>query len=120
MSKAEAITILGAVKDLVEVDVAEDIFDSQLLAIINTGMVFLKNQAIPVGAINADTGLDDFNMLKDDDIHIVIAWLHLYCLQRFDRTLSAGQGQSATVSWIDREMTNFIMHLKVRYDNGSK
>ena len=107
-------SVLDDLKNLLEVDIEETIFDAQLLLYANSGIAYLKNNGIPVERIGTT---DDaaWNELRDDDYEIVLAWLHLYCLQRFDRTLMTS-AYKTTQNWIDSEMTNLIYQLKVRYD----
>ena len=107
-------SVLDDLKNLLEVDVEETIFDAQLLLYANSGIAYLRNNGIPVERIGTT---DDaaWNELRDDDYEIVLAWLHLYCLQRFDRTLMTS-AYKTTQNWIDSEMTNLIYQLKVRYD----
>lgn len=107
-------SVLDDLKNLLEVDVEETIFDAQLLLYANSGIAYLKNNAIPVARIESNTLSKEWE-LRDDDYEIVLAWLHLYCLQRFDRTLMTS-AYKATANWIDSEMTNLIYQLKVRYD----
>ena len=122
-------SVLDDLKNLLEVDVEETIFDAQLLLYANSGIAYLKNNGIPVERIGTTSDVFAFQKeltenktsdaiwhnLRDDDYEIVLAWLHLYCLQRFDRTLMTN-AYKATVNWIDSEMTNLIYQLKVRYD----
>lgn len=113
-------TILETTKELLEVDVEEEIFDNQLLLYVNAGMRYLVNNKIPVGVVKTDTTFDDFKNLKAGDEHIVISWLHLYAMQRFDRTLMTTNSiATATKSWIDTEMQDLITQLKAIYDNSS-
>ena len=107
-------SVLDDLKNLLEVDVEETIFDAQLLLYTNSGIAYLKNNAIPVARIESNTLSKEWE-LRDDDYEIVLAWLHLYCLQRFDRTLMTS-AYKTTVNWIDSEMTNLIYQLKARYD----
>lgn len=107
-------SVLDDLKNLLEVDVEETIFDAQLLLYANSGIAYLKNNAIPVTRIESNTLSKEWE-LRDDDYEIVLAWLHLYCLQRFDRTLMTS-AYKTTVNWIDDEMKNLINQLKVRYD----
>lgn len=122
-------SVLDDLKNLLEVDVEETIFDAQLLLYANSGIAYLRNNGIPVERIGTTSDVFAFQKeltenktsdaiwhnLRDDDYEIVLAWLHLYCLQRFDRTLMTN-AYKATVNWIDSEMTNLIYQLKVRYD----
>ena len=122
-------SVLDDLKNLLEVDVEETIFDAQLLLYANSGIAYLKNNGIPIERIGTTSDVFAFQKeltenktsdaiwhnLRDDDYEIVLAWLHLYCLQRFDRTLMTN-AYKATVNWIDSEMTNLIYQLKVRYD----
>lgn len=122
-------SVLDDLKNLLEVDVEETIFDAQLLLYANSGIAYLKNNGIPVERIGTTNDVFAFqkeltenttsdtvwNELRDDDYEIVLAWLHLYCLQRFDRTLMTS-AYKTTQNWIDSEMTNLIYQLKVRYD----
>jgi hypothetical protein len=107
-------SVLASVKTLLEIDIDEPIYDAQLLAYINGGLAYLKNNGIPVGQI--DETAAGFAGLRDDDAQIVISWLHLYTLQRFDRTLMTSTF-TATQNWIDGELANLIGQLKARYDN---
>jgi hypothetical protein len=113
--------ILNQIKTLLEVDLSETIFDDQLLLYLNNGIRYLANNKIPVDVIDATTLPDAWALLglNTGDSNIVVAWLHLYVLQRFDRTLMAVNGQNATLQWIDSEMQNLIYQLKTIYDNGA-
>ena len=122
-------SVLDDLKNLLEVDVEETIFDAQLLLYANSGIAYLKNNGIPVERIGTTSDVFAFQKeltenktsnaiwhnLRDDDYEIVLAWLHLYCLQRFDRTLMTS-AYKTTLNWIDSEMTNLIYQLKLRYD----
>lgn len=122
-------SVLDDLKNLLEVDVEETIFDAQLLLYVNSGIAYLKNNGIPVERIGTTSDVFAFQKeltenktsnaiwhnLRDDDYEIVLAWLHLYCLQRFDRTLMTS-AYKTTQNWVDSEMTNLIYQLKVRYD----
>ena len=122
-------SVLDDLKNLLEVDIEETIFDAQLLLYANSGIAYLRNNGIPVERIGTTSDVFAFQKeltenttsdtvwhnLRDDDYEIVLAWLHLYCLQRFDRTLMTS-AYKTTLNWIDSEMTNLIYQLKVRYD----
>lgn len=122
-------SVLDDLKNLLEVDVEETIFDAQLLLYANSGIAYLKNNGVPIERIGTTSDVFAFQKeltenktsnaiwhnLRDDDYEIVLAWLHLYCLQRFDRTLMTS-AYKTTLNWIDSEMTNLIYQLKVRYD----
>ena len=122
-------SVLDDLKNLLEVDVEETIFDAQLLLYANSGIAYLRNNGIPVERIGTTSDVFAFQKeltenttsdtvwhnLRDDDYEIVLAWLHLYCLQRFDRTLMTS-AYKTTLNWIDSEMTNLIYQLKARYD----
>ena len=122
-------SVLEDLKNLLEVDIEETIFDAQLLLYANSGIAYLKNNGIPVERIGTTSDVFAFQKeltenttsdtvwhnLRDDDYDIILAWLHLYCLQRFDRTLMTS-AYKTTQNWIDSEMTNLIYQLKVRYD----
>ena len=41
-------TILNQIKEMVEVDVEEEIFDTQLLSYINSGISYLTRNNIPI------------------------------------------------------------------------
>ena len=123
-------SVLDDLKNLLEVDVEETIFDAQLLLYANSGIAYLRNNGIPVERIGTTSDVFAFQKeltenttsdtvwhnLRDDDYDIILAWLHLYCLQRFDRTLMTS-AYKTTQNWIDSEMTNLIYQLKVRYDH---
>lgn len=107
-------SVLDDLKNLLEVDVEETIFDAQLLLYANAGIAYLMNNSVPINRIDATTRYDAWE-LRDNDYDIVLSWLHLYCLQRFDRTLMTS-AYKTTANWIDSEMTNLIYQLKARYD----
>lgn len=107
--------VLQDLKTLLEVDIEETIYDDQLLMYANAGLRYLENNGVPVEAIEKETDSANFKNLKPPDFALVLSYLHLYCLQRFDRTLMTGNGQS-NMSWIDAEMLDLITMLKVRYD----
>lgn len=107
-------TILKTIKEMVEVDVEEDIFDVQLLRYINSGISYLQRNAIPVIRIDEDTELKGWTDIKKEDRETVLDWLHLRCIQRFDKSLMTGS--AATMEWIDGEMTNLLYQLKAIYE----
>ena len=109
-------TVLEEIKAMLEVELEEEIFDDQLLLYINSGISYLKNNRIPVEKVDETTQTSDFRLQEFDKL-IVINWLSLYCLQRFDRSLLNASAE-ATTSWINEEMTNLIYQLKAKYDNG--
>ncbi|MDY3041193.1 hypothetical protein [Streptococcus pluranimalium] len=106
-------TILDTIKEMVEVDVEEDIFDVQLLRYINSGISYLQRNAIPVIRIEKDTKLEGWMDIEEEDRETVLDWLHLRCVQRFDKSLMTGS--SATMEWIDEEMANLLYQLKAIY-----
>lgn len=108
-------SVLDDLKNLLEVDVEETIFDAQLLLYANSGLAYLANNGVPVNRIDVLGDSSDWTLKEAHDYDIILSWLHLYCLQRFDRTLMTS-AYKATVNWIDSEMTNLITQLKVRYD----
>lgn len=105
--------ILEQIKEMVEVDVEEDIFDVQLLAYINSGISYLRGNGIPVVTIEEETGFQAWPDVREEDRATILDWLHLRCLQRFDKSLLSGNG--TTLSWIDDELTNLLYHLKAVY-----
>ena len=111
-------TILNVIKELLEVDIEESIFDNQLLIYLNGGIAYLKNNKVPITRVSIDSTTQEWldNGLIEGDEDIVIQWLHLYALQRFDRSLM-NISSSTTQEWIDNELSNLIHQLKVRYDN---
>ena len=106
-------TILKTIKEMVEVDVEEDIFDVQLLQYINSGISYLQRNAIPVIRIDAKTELGGWTDIREEDREIVLDWLHLRCVQRFDKSLM--NGGATTMEWIDSELTNLLYQLKAIY-----
>jgi hypothetical protein len=113
-------SIFSKVKTLLEIDLSDDIFDSELLLYLNTGIRYLINNKIPINLIDESTLSDEWisDGLKSGDENIVIAWLHLYCLQRFDRTLTTEFNSTLKINnWLDAELNNLIYQLKVIYDN---
>lgn len=109
-------TILGDVKTLVEVDAEEDIYDAQLILIINGGIAYLKNNGIPVSRIDDKTEVSNWNELSEDDYPVVLDWLNYRVLQNFDRTLMLSYSANTTNNFIDYHMTELLHQLKVRYD----
>ena len=106
-------TILETIKEMVEVDVEEDIFDVQLLRYINSGISYLQRNAVPVIRIDKETELGGWTDIEEEDREIVLDWLHLRCVQRFDKSLMTGS--AATMEWIDVELTNLLYQLKAIY-----
>ena len=106
-------TILEQIKTKLEVDLDEPIFDPQLLSSINAGIAYLRNNNIPLK--NIDESTEKTNLIESDEL-VVLEWLSLYTLQRFDRSLMQVSG-NATNLWIDKEMQNLLYQLKVRYAN---
>jgi hypothetical protein len=108
--------VLDDIKTLLEVDAAETIYDAQLLSYANSGLAYLANNGVPVSQIEAVSDSAVFAGLQGDDYKIVIAWLELYCIQRFDRQIQTSRF-TATQQWMDGEMQNLIYQLKARYDD---
>ena len=112
-------TIIEELKTLLEIDIDEELFDHQILLQANAGLRYLMNNAIPVFLIDETNSGDDFDKLQAGDYQLVLNWLHLYCLQRLDRTLNYSTlGAKTTGNWIEDEKTDLIYQLKVRYDVG--
>ncbi|MBL1223730.1 phage head-tail connector protein [Enterococcus sp. BWR-S5] len=111
--------ILEEIKNLIEVDVEETIYDSQLLLYANSGIQYLINNNVPIGKIEENSESTEWNEIDEDDYLIILDWLHLRILQRFDRTLMTGN-QTTTATWIDSEMTNLIYQLKCKYDRSDR
>lgn len=111
--------ILEAIKNLVEIDVDEEIYDAQLLLYANSGIQYLINNKVPISRIDENSESEVWTEIEEDDYLIILDWLHLRILQRFDRTLMAGN-QTTTATWIDSEMTNLIYHLKCKYDRSDR
>ncbi|CYU89657.1 TPA: hypothetical protein TZY74_000031 [Streptococcus suis] len=106
-------TILETIKEMVEVDVEEDIFNVQLLRYINSGISYLQRNAIPVIRIDKKTELEGWTDIKEEDRETVLDWLHLRCVQRFDKSLM--NGGATTMEWIDSELTDLLYQLKAIY-----
>jgi hypothetical protein len=106
-------TILNKIKEMVEVDVEEEIFDTQLLSYINSGISYLTRNNIPITRIDKESELTEWNKIEEDDKETILDWLHLRCVQRFDKSLMIGN--STTMSWIDEELTNILYQLKAIY-----
>lgn len=106
-------TILETIKEMVEVDVEEDIFDGQLLRYINSGISYLQRNGIPVSKVATDTELETWANIKEEDQDSILDWLHLRCVQRFDKSLMTGS--KTTMEWIDSELTNILYQLKAVY-----
>jgi hypothetical protein len=106
-------TILETIKEMVEVDVEEDIFDDQLLRYINSGISYLQRNGIPVSKVATDTKLETWADIEEEDQENILDWLHLRCVQRFDKSLMTGS--KTTMEWIDSELTNILYQLKAVY-----
>lgn len=109
-------SILKDIKTLVEVDAEEDIYDAQLILIINGGISYLKNNGIPVSRIDKDTTATNWTDLQADDYPVVLDWLNYRVLQNFDRTLMLSYSANTTNNFIDYHMAELLYQLKVRYD----
>lgn len=110
-------TILKTIKEMVEVDVDETIFDIQLLRYINSGISYLQRNAIPVVKIEEESTLDIWKSIDEEDRETILDWLHLRCVQRFDKSLMTGS--KTTMEWIDTELGNLLYQLKSIYSNRS-
>ena len=110
--------IFDEIKNMLEINITETIFDKQLLLYSNSALDYLKHNKIPVVNITKSTSQEEFlaDGLLASDINIVLSYLHLYVLQRFDRTLMQ-TSQNATLSWIDKELTSLLYQLKTVYDS---
>ncbi|HGA1205593.1 TPA: hypothetical protein ACIRGN_000891 [Streptococcus suis] len=106
-------TILEKIKEMVELDIDETIFDVQLLSYINSGISYLNRNGIPVVKIDDDSEDVVWESIAGEDVEIIIDWLHLRCVQRFDKSLM--NGSETTMKWIDSEMTNLLYQLKAVY-----
>lgn len=109
-------TILEDIKTLVEVDAEEDIYDTQLLLIINGGIAYLRNNGVPLSRIDKNATINDWPKLSEDDYPVVIDWLNYRVLQNFDRTLMLSYSANTTNNFIDYHMTDLLYQLKVRYE----
>lgn len=107
-------TILEKIKTLLEVDLSEEIFDDQLLLYLNNGLRYLINNKIPLSLIDDTTTIEAWTEIIAGDDQVVLSWLHLYTIQRFDRSLMQTGG--TTMEWIDKEQENLLYQLKVKYD----
>ena len=106
-------TILNQIKEMVEVDVEEEIFDTQLLSYINSGNLEKTGTKNTITRIDKESELTEWNKIEEDDKETILDWLHLRCVQRFDKSLMIGN--STTMSWIDEELTNILYQLKAIY-----
>ncbi|HEP1369323.1 phage head-tail connector protein [Streptococcus pyogenes] len=106
--------IFKTLKEMVEVDVEEDIFDVQLLRYINSGISYLQRNAIPVVKIEENSKFTDWPDIEEEDKETILDWLHLRCVQRFDKSLMTGG--VTTMEWIDSELTNILYQLKAIYE----
>lgn len=113
-------TVLEDIKVLVELDAEETIYDNTMLGHINTGMAFLKSNAIPVDAVVPSTvgaDLEGSGKLRIGDYALLKDWLYFHCLQRFDATtMSTNRFTSTYNNWIESQMTTLLHNLKARYD----
>lgn len=110
-------TIFEQIKELLEIDTDEPIFDKQLLLYLNACIGYLKNNKIPLTEVDKNTTAEDWHNigLIEGDEAIVIDYLHLYTFQRFDRSLMSGN--QTTLNWIESQLIDAINHLKAIYDN---
>jgi hypothetical protein len=116
------LTILADIKTLLEVDVDETIYDDALLGHINTGMVFLQTNAIPVGVVSGEvegSELEGDGLLKSGDYETIKEYLYFHCLARFDGSvMAANRFTSAYSNWIENQLTVLLYSLKARYDRS--
>lgn len=105
--------VLEAVKTLVEVEINEDIFDSELLLYINMGIAFLINNAIPIFKVNENSLLEEWIDIKESDRDLVIQYLYLDTLAQFDRDLA---GSKATTDYLEAKKLEILVQLKCSYE----
>lgn len=104
-------TVLSQIKTMLELEITDPIYDDQLLMYTNSGLQYLINNKIPVILIDGTTEISAFTNLNPGDENLVLNWLHLYILQRFDRNLGAG-----TSDWLNSEQLDILYQLKTSYD----
>ena len=107
-------TILNEIKNLVEVDVEETIFDNQLLFYANSGISYLINNGIPINNISLNSETNEWEKVDKQDIYLIIKYLYLHSLQQFDQEIVSS---TATNNFIEAEKLDILTHLKMRYRN---
>ena len=106
-------TILNDVKELVEIDIDEGIYDRKLILHINSGVAELVNNAIPISKIDVQTLDVDWKLIESNDYQIICDWLYFYVIGRLERPRITGR---ATSDFIEKQMTNLLYQLKAKYD----
>jgi hypothetical protein len=112
--------VLEDIKTLLELDLCQPIFDAQIMGYANIGAQEMRNNGVPVTGITLTTLREEFaTTLRDGDYHKALDFLHLFCLQRFDRTLMT-ESSAAARNWIDTELSRILHELKVLYDTRAR
>lgn len=80
--------IIDDIKLTLELD-DTDVYDEQLLRIINSALSVLKLNKIPVpdGAVTKDIDSSNFNLKDESHYGDVVDWICWYTLLRFDRKI---------------------------------
>lgn len=107
--------LLEDVKEMVETDLEETIFDKQLTIYIRSGSAYLKNNSIPVPDFEKEDEEIQSMYKEPDDYHLVLYWLHFHVIRVFDKEISA-----TTLSFIQEEMINTLYQLKIKYSRSVK
>ena len=108
-------TVLEAVKRLVEVEIEEDIFDDQLLLYVNMGIAYLINNAIPIFEVDKNTSIEEWTEIEENDRKLIIQYLYLDTISQFDRDLAASK---ATTDYLEARKIENLLQLKCRYEGG--
>lgn len=102
--------IFQTIKDLVELDLSEDIFDNQLLNYINQNIQYMINNGIPITLIDMDTNFSDWSQLRAGDENIICKYLSYTCLVQLDNSF-------LSKNTIDKILEDTLYQLKVIYDS---
>lgn len=102
--------LINKIKEMIEIEPDEKIYDSQITLLINAGLGYLSNNNIPVPKLDEEEAESRAKYKNDNDYDLVVFWLHFYVLLSFDRMIN-----QTTINFIQNQMTDTLIQLKVLY-----
>jgi hypothetical protein len=108
-------TILEDIKEMIRVDLSEQIFDTEIMLHINNGVSELINNNIPITNIQLLDASGIWDKISKNDYQLILAWLYYYIMLRFERSLW-GKGSTTATHFIEKDMTDLLWKLKASYD----
>lgn len=110
-------TILDEIKEKIEIEKSETIYDNQIILELNTGISSLIKNNIPVSFIEKNDDTSKWENIKENDKPIIVDWLRFNMLPKFDKDLLASP---VTLEYINDTKIDILYQLKATYDNGDK